>query len=141
MIPDISNKGLTIKAITHLSPPDVIQLCEQGALLIDLREVFDTAAKKFGVKEVCYIPNSEFRQHYRNLPTDRLLIMADGFGLRSKEAVEFLMTQGFKHIANLNGGMVEWAQQNYPLQINKDEIMNGSCACMLKNKTTRVNYK
>ena len=60
------------------------------------------------------------------------LIFADSGGLRSKEAVVLLKDKGYKKIANMAGGIVEWERDGLPLKTNVEERLSGSCMCQLK---------
>jgi predicted sulfurtransferase len=66
------------------------------------------------------------------LPQDKYLIFADTVGLRSKEAVVLLKDKGFKKIANMAGGIVDWERDGFPLKANIEERLSGSCMCQLK---------
>lgn len=141
MIPDIKGLGIVINNIVHFSPKETFNLCKKGAIIVDIREEFETDAKKFGVENLIYLANSEFYSRYQELPKDQLIIIADSFGLRSKKAVLFLQKNDYNQIANLNGGMVDWSRDNLPLEREPSEEFHGSCACMLKSKTRKMNFK
>jgi rhodanese-related sulfurtransferase len=67
-----------------------------------------------------------------NLPDDIPVIVADSVGLRSHEAMEFLLSKGFDNIANLAGGIVEWESDGLPIKKDITEQLDGSCVCQLK---------
>jgi len=66
------------------------------------------------------------------LPRDIPLIVSDSAGLRSHEAMEFLIKLGYQNIANLAGGIVDWERDGLPLRIDKTEQLDGSCVCQLR---------
>jgi rhodanese-related sulfurtransferase len=66
------------------------------------------------------------------LPRDRLIIVADCVGLKSKKALPVLRGQGFESIASLIGGMIDWEQDGMPAVIDRDEELSGSCACKVR---------
>jgi len=134
------DKGIVIKGIRHLSPKESYQAALKDAVIIDIREDFETIAKVFSVPNLRYYPNSKFKETYHNLPFDVPLIIADSVGLRSKEAVLFLQEKGYKNIANLNGGIVDWEKDKLPMVIDKNEMLTGSCLCQLRPKK-RFNKK
>jgi len=105
---------------------------ENNAIIIDVREIRLTGYKRFDVPEVINIPNSELPEKYSNLPRNVPIIIADSVGLRSHEAMEFLINKGFTNIANLAGGIVDWERDGLPLRIDKTEQLDGSCVCQLK---------
>jgi rhodanese-related sulfurtransferase len=137
MIPDLKGIGLVIDGMVHVSGNEVIQLCEKGAILVDIREEYETAARRFAIENTIFFPYSVLKQNYNDLPKDKLLIIADGVGLRSKEAVLLLKNNGYSHVINLAGGIVDWEREGYKVIKNKAEMFHGQCACMLKSNTGR----
>ncbi len=135
MITELKNIGFEIDNIIHLSCEEVITLCKDGAILVDIREEFETVARQFAVKNMILLPNSILKAHFNELPHNNLLIIADSVGLRSKAAVLFLKDQGFNLIANLAGGIVDWERAGYKVNKNPAEMLHGQCACMLKSNT------
>ena len=127
-------KGLLIKGIIHLSSKEAYHECQQGALLLDIREDYDTDYKKFDVPEVRYFPYHNFDEFTDRLPKNRPLIVAASTSLRSKEIVEKLIALGFYTIANLNGGMVDWEREGMPILVDKNAELHGQCACRLRTK-------
>lgn len=127
-------KGLLIKGVIHLSPREACQEAKAGALILDVREEYDTDYKRFDVPEVLFCPYRRFREFADNLPRNRALIVADSTGLRSKEIVEKLSKLGFTDIANLNGGMVDWERDGLPIIVDKNAELHGQCVCRLRRK-------
>ena len=123
---------VTAKGIQDLSPREAADLCAEGAALLDVREVYVNQFKRFDVPFVIQIPFSRLSNLYRQLPWDTLVIVADSSGLRSAEAVILLKEKGFKQLANLAGGLVEWERDGMPLATDKTEQLSGSCACQLR---------
>ena len=105
---------------------------ENNAIIIDVREIRLTGYKRFGVPTVINIPNSTLSENYKSLPVDIPIIVADSVGLRSHEAMEFLLKKGYTNIANLAGGIVDWERDGLPLRIDKTEQLDGSCVCQLR---------
>ena len=126
------NKGLRIAGMVHLSGAEALAEARSGALLVDLREAIETDYKKFEVPEVLYIPAPELETRLAELSKDRPLIIADSVGLRSKEAVRYLMEQGFTNAANLNGGILDWEHDGMPIKVDDSKKLSGSCTCRLR---------
>jgi len=126
------NKGFKIGDILHLTPREAYKLCTDDAIILDVREDFMVGNKKFDVKQVLYCAASTIKEYFQNLPDTIPLIIADASGLHSKETAIFLVGKGFKNIANLAGGLVEWDRDGLPLQSNIAEMLSGSCMCQLK---------
>jgi rhodanese-related sulfurtransferase len=124
--------GFELNGILHLSPRESHQLCQKGAVLLDLRLDLLFNNKRFDVPECLHCIFDEFEQFYHHLPGDRPIIAADAVGIHSKEAVEFLMKKGFTLVANLVGGIHDWERDGLPLIIDPDETMTGGCMCQLR---------
>ncbi|MFA5418507.1 MAG: rhodanese-like domain-containing protein [Bacteroidales bacterium] len=131
------NKGITTSGILHLTPREAFELCQQGAILFDVREDFMGHFKTFDVKDLFFCPRSILEENYLEIPRDKPLIFADAVGLRSKEAVLFLMGKGYELIANMAGGLVEWERDGLPVKVDKSENLTGSCMCMLRKRTKK----
>jgi rhodanese-related sulfurtransferase len=134
---DLKGRGNQINGIVHLTVDEVIELMQEGAVLVDIREEFETGSRQFDLEPVIFIPNSELKNYYSELPHDRFLIIADSVGLRSKEAVCFLMEHGYEHVLNLAGGIVDWERAGFSVIKDPKLMMHGQCACMLKRKHTK----
>lgn len=128
------NMGMIINGITHLSPAEAYALINDDVIFIDVREDYEIGYKKFEVKNLFYIPFSDFINKIESLPKDKLLIIADSYGLRSKETVKKLIDKGFTKVANLNGGILDWERDGLPLVVDKKQELNGPCPCQLKTK-------
>ena len=106
-------------------------------MIVDVREPYMTNFKAFNVDNVIYLPFGKFIDFYRELPEDRQLIIADSVGLKSRECVIFLNEHGYKNVANMAGGMVDWERDGLPVKIDKEYRLSGSCMCQLKAKGER----
>jgi rhodanese-related sulfurtransferase len=125
--------GFISSGFLNLTPREAYtEATENNAILLDVREERLTGYKNFDVPKVINIPNSELAENYKNLPTDVPMIVADSVGLRSHEAMEFLISEGFSNLANLAGGIVDWERDGLPLKIDRTEQLDGSCVCHLR---------
>jgi rhodanese-related sulfurtransferase len=131
-IEDLSKFGFESNGIRNFTPLETYELCQQGAVLIDVREDYLSAFKKFSVPVFFEIPLSQLETHLSDFNAEDIYIFADSAGIRSKEAVIILMNAGFTNVFNLAGGIVDWEKANVPLIVDKTEMMSGSCACQLK---------
>ncbi len=126
-------KGFISSGFLNLTATEAYsEAMENHAVIVDVREDRLTGYKCFDVPNVIYIPKSTIAEKYRDLPVDVPLIIADSVGLRSHEAMEFLLEMGFTNIANLAGGIVEWEHDGLPLKKDITEQLDGSCACQLR---------
>ena len=126
------NKGFISSGILNLSPKETYFLCKDAAIIVDVREAYMNRFKMFGVKNLMFCPKSILADNINNFPRNKPLILADSVGLKSKEAVLLFQEKGFKNIANMAGGLVEWERDGLPIIINKNEKLSGSCMCQLK---------
>ncbi len=125
--------GFVSSGFLNLSASEAYkEATENNAIIVDVREIRLTGYKRFDVPTVINIPNSVLSENYDSLPREIPMIVADSVGLRSHEAMEFLINKGFTNIANLAGGIVDWERDGLPLRIDKTEQLDGSCVCQLK---------
>jgi thiosulfate sulfurtransferase len=100
----------------RIGPQQALQLLDQGAALIDIRDP--------GSFDACHIPGS-IRLDNDNLPdflaqADRQnpLIVCCYHGNSSQPAAAFLSDTGFAAVYSLDGGIELW-RQTYPEQIEQ----------------------
>ncbi len=127
-----SEMGIVSNGIRHISAREGFEAIKKGALLIDIREDYHTAMKTFLIENYIILPLSIFAENIINLPTDKPLIIADAIGLQSKIAVEKLTDNGFKRVANLAGGIMDWERDGFPINKDPSQQLSGQCPCMLK---------
>jgi len=87
------------------------ELNEGGAanLLIDVRELHEF--KRSHIRGATNIPLSQLGQRIKDIPLDKSLFLYCQSGMRSRQAARALSKQGYKNIANLNGGIMSWRGQ------------------------------
>jgi rhodanese-related sulfurtransferase len=124
--------GIVSSGILNVSPREAFEIVKAGALIVDVREDYLGSFKTLDIPELICLPKSKLEMEYANLPEDRYLIFADAVGLRSKEAVIFLKGKGFKKIANMAGGIVDWERDGLPIKTDITGRLSGSCMCQLK---------
>lgn len=127
-----SGCGFFIHDVLNLSAAEAFRLCESDAFIIDVRESYLSNFKLFRVRNLFYLPHSTLKDTYQQLPDDLPLIFADAVGLHSREAVMFMMEKGYRNVANLSGGIVDWERDGFPVTTDKEYLLTGSCMCQLK---------
>jgi rhodanese-related sulfurtransferase len=132
MDPLFEEYGFVSSGILNISPREAFELCAKGALIVDVREEYLDSFKSFDVPAILYIPLSRLVREISELPLGKYLIFADSVGLRSKDAVVLLKNKGFKNIANMAGGIIDWERDGLPLKTNIEKRLSGSCMCQLK---------
>jgi len=125
------SKGIVSGGILNLSPVETLEICDKGGIIVDVREEYLNRYKIFDVAEIIFCPNSILEKNINDFPRKKPLIFADATGINSKKAVMLLNEHGFKNIANMAGGMVEWERDGLPVKEDKTERLTGACACML----------
>jgi len=127
------NYGFRSNNMLNLSPHEAFEMCNNHkALILDVREAYMNRFKMFGVPEVLYCPRTILEQNFDNIPRNIPVVIADASGLHSCEAYKILENCGFRNIANLAGGLVEWERAQLPLEIDSKNRLSGSCLCQLK---------
>jgi len=126
-------KAIQSNGIYNLSPLQAYKFCQEGAVIIDVREEYLNRFKIFDVEGLIFCPKKILSELITNLPVDKPLIIADASGIHSPEAVKMLIDQGFAgSCANLSGGLVGWEHAGLPVVINYEERLSGQCVCQLK---------
>ncbi len=126
-------KGLTVGGLRFLAPADAYAvLAARRALLVDLREDYLVAMKRFMVPDVICVRHDQVAEIFSTVAQDRVLILADSAGVYTKDAARFLRSQGYAHVACLNGGMLAWDQAGLPVATDTAALLHGDCACVMK---------
>jgi rhodanese-related sulfurtransferase len=76
------------------------------ALIVDVREIGEIVAGR--AADVVVMPLSQFALRFRELPTDRSLLLICHSGNRSAMAAGHLITNGWVRASNVAGGMIAW---------------------------------
>ena len=128
------NIGMKIGDIRYLSPREACSIDELDIVFIDVRADYESIAKRIVAKQIVYLPGTSIYEEFGMLDKNRGFIIFDAVGIHSKEVAKFLIEKGFEHIASLAGGIVDWERDGMPMDIDKGELMTGSCMCTLKPK-------
>lgn len=126
-----AQRGFEISGLRHLSAREAIAAIAEGAVLLDLRDEFQTGMKTFKVEQTIFCPLEFLESNLDALPRGIPLITADATGLHSKEAALLLIREGFI-AANLAGGIMDWERDGFPVSFDPKEQLSGQCPCMLK---------
>lgn len=122
------------EGILNLTPAEAFGALSSGAVLVDLREAYETNFRVFDVEEVLYSPWMRFAASYRALPHDRPLILADAAGVYCRDAASILVDAGYTNIAKLSGGMIDWDADGLPVRRDSSYELSGQCACKMKTR-------
>ena len=135
---DATPVGTIVNGLRFATPREAQDLVAQGALLVDLRADELVEMKEFGVPEWIHIPHPELAGRLEELPKDRLLLLADTSGVYLRAAVQVLREHGFERIVGLNGGMLCWDQEGFPVRTDANSLLHGECACVMMSKKDRA---
>ena len=120
------------------TPREAYQRCRQGSVILDIRPVLLCTYKAFDVPQVLYCPWQEIGKYLDQLPADQEIIVADSSGIQTREIIEMLTGAGFKNIAGIGGGMVEWERDGMPVVMDNAARLSGSCMCQLKFRERKL---
>jgi rhodanese-related sulfurtransferase len=83
----------------------------EAPVLIDVREPHEVEIASIGG---VLIPLKTLPERLEEIPKDRPVVVYCRSGGRSARACEFLLAQGWKNVANLKGGVLDWADRIDP---------------------------
>jgi rhodanese-related sulfurtransferase len=132
------DSGFFAHGVLNLTPKESFILSKKGAIIVDVREAYINSFKMFNADKVVYMPYSELEKCYMNLPAEACLIFADTVGLKSRESVLFMEAHGYKNIANMAGGIIDWEGDGLPVTSNINSRLSGSCICQLKLREGKI---
>jgi rhodanese-related sulfurtransferase len=106
-----------IEGINHISPVAAYEAVMSGeAIILDVREENELDYESILLDEVMYHPMSEIMDRLQHIPNNKLIIVACPGGVRSSKVTNLLVMQGFKAVANLDGGLMMWKMQGLPFE-------------------------
>ncbi len=107
--------------IDHVHPSDLshwlAQQSSHGApVVLDVREPMELALARITAKnfELLTIPMGAIVQRLTELDPERPVACLCHHGSRSMQVANFLQSRGFKHVANITGGINAWSIQLDP---------------------------
>lgn len=83
------------------------------AVLVDVREPDEWQAGH--IAEATHIPLGTIAARSSTLPTNREILLICRTGNRSALAQERLAQAGVTNVTNVEGGMIAWVEQGYPI--------------------------
>jgi rhodanese-related sulfurtransferase len=94
--------------IRSLTTTELKEKLKQGEHLtiIDVREAEEVAEGM--IPGAVHIPLGELASRFNEIGQDTDIILVCRSGKRSQKAYEFLQTQGFTKLINMDGGMLQW---------------------------------
>jgi rhodanese-related sulfurtransferase len=99
-------------AAAEVGPVEAARLVDEGAMLLDVRQVHEWQAGRAPQAE--HVPMHELARRAGGLPRDRTIVAVCRTGRRSGIVTEHLRAQGYD-VLNLQGGMQAWAGVGFPV--------------------------
>jgi rhodanese-related sulfurtransferase len=114
------------------------------AVMLDVREENELDYESILLDEVIYHPMSEIMDRLDRIPKNKTIIVVCPGGVRSSKVANLLMMQGYKAVANLDGGLMMWKMQGLPFESHasmgcgcgshgdesENEATSGGCGCI-----------
>lgn len=98
--------------IRNVLPDDALRMADEGALLLDVREVEEWTAGH--APAATLIPMSTLSDRAAEIPRDRVVVCVCKVGGRSAAVTDALTQAGWEAV-NLAGGMEAWAAAGLPV--------------------------
>ena len=109
-------KRLFPRAYDRVSPRQAAALVEEGAILLDVRELHEWQSGHAPAAR--HIPLGQLTQRAGQLPAGRRIVTVCRSGHRSARAAALLAGAGHD-VANLSGGMNAWARAGLPVVVKR----------------------
>ena len=90
-------------------------LFRSGIFLVDVRETDEVSQKRYDTSRYLHLALSTLPENFSQIPTNEKVIIGCRSGVRSQKAIDFLLSQGYTHLANLEGGILAWKKAGLPI--------------------------
>ena len=98
--------------IRNVQPEEARRMADEGALLLDVREVEEWTAGH--APDATLIPMSTLSERASEIPRDQVVVCVCRVGGRSAAVTDALVQAGWEAV-NLAGGMEAWAAAGFPV--------------------------
>ncbi len=85
---------------------------EPGTLFVDVREAWELALSH--IEGALHIPLGEIPQRLAEIERTAAIVVVCHHGVRSRQAMHFLVRAGYPRVYNLAGGIDAWAREIAP---------------------------
>lgn len=96
--------------------PHALEELQCPVQILDVREEDEFTGPLGHIEGAVLIPLGRLGARVDELARDRPIVAVCRAGSRSAQAVAILQQAGFSEIANLNGGMLRWRAEGYPVE-------------------------
>ena len=119
-----------LDGVRHISAAGAHELLqEQKAILIDVRRGDEVEVERVSLPGVMVYPMEQIIDHLQDIPGGQLVIVMDSRGERGTKVARLLNMQGFRQVANLDGGLVQWKNEGFPVEDILPDACGGCCGC------------
>lgn len=102
--------------LEEINPKDVLAAVENGSVFVDVREPYEIDEVAYDIPGQLQIPLGEIPQRMSEIPQDVNVIVGCRSGGRSANACQYLIMQGYTNVTNLQGGIMNWVENDCPTQ-------------------------
>lgn len=95
--------------IPQINPEQALELIDGSTLFVDIRD--PAAFAQSHIRAALHLDNASLPQFLADVPLNTRLVVYCYHGHSSLGATEFLLEQGFKDVASLQGGFEFWRQR------------------------------
>lgn len=103
-------------SVKNISVEQAKLLYDKKVKFIDVRETDENEAAR--IPNTKLIPLSEMQNRWNEIPKDEEVVIYCRTGNRSGSLISQLIPLGYTNLYNLDGGIVDWHQNNYPIEQN-----------------------
>jgi len=96
--------------------PHGLEEVQAPVQILDVREAEEFSGPLGHIEGAVLIPLGQLAARVDELARDRPIVAVCRAGSRSAQAISILQQAGFSDIANLNGGMLRWRAEGYPVE-------------------------
>ncbi len=110
-----SHAPAAVTTTPELSASEPKTMLDRGqAQLFDVREVWEWITTR--IPGATLIPMGEVVQRMQEIPKDRPVIIHCATGQRSAKVTDALRQAGYERVYNMAGGIVAWANEQFPVE-------------------------
>jgi len=116
-----------IEGVKHISPEEAYYAVKNNlAIMVDVREEYEFETEKIALDDILYHPMSVILQRLKHIPNEKFIVVVCKNGERSTKVANLFNRQGFKDVANLDGGIETWKKYDLPVT---GTTKKGGCSC------------
>lgn len=97
----------------EISVADAFTKYQQGAFFLDVRTQDEW--NQFHAPNSTLIPLDQLPSRLNEVPKDKEVVVVCRSGNRSQQGRDILLSNGFKQVTSMTGGLTEWRAAGYPV--------------------------